>query len=85
MTKDFIDLPEGYSELLIASSRLREAVRERADYTKKLQEVASEARRTGKPGRVPNYPSVFSIDDEIYAVCEAVDNIRKIGKRGTRS
>lgn len=78
--KELIDLPKGYSELLLAAARLREAVRERQAWTKKLQDAATEARRTGKPGQIPHRsPEVFSLDDEIFNVCDAVDKIRKIG------
>lgn len=67
---------------VISVARKWKAARdERHARTKKLQELAAEARRTGRPGKVPEEPLVWDIGDITEEICTALDELDKFTSR----
>lgn len=75
---ELLETVESYIPLTDACDKLRVSVDKRHEYTQKIQELASEARRTGKSQshRIPS-PTVHDVGDRVDEILEALKEIKR--------
>lgn len=70
-------MPSAKDRVITVAKKIRAARDERRERARKMQELAAEARRTGKnlSHRVDNTPHVWDLGDLVDELCDALDRL----------